>query len=322
MLKINLFGTGQATYNDLPMVDFPNQQPSLLLCFLLLNKQYPHHREHLSALFWGDSPTSIARKRLRNTLWRLGKMFHSVDADMDDYLQVADETISFFNNSDYWLDVEKFLEGIEGCKDISGRNLNPDQALHLEMAVDLYRGDLLESIYEDWLLYDREKYRLQYLNSLNKLMVFHGLNGNYERGLSYGDQILARENTRENVHRQMMWLYAQAGNREAALDQYRRCRQILEDEFGVAPLEKTQSFFQALQKNQFDPRQWPVIPVSRMRTGDMADNSLQPLVRRTLQKLHKLQETIEGTSAELQALERMINQAINRANQNQTETPD
>lgn len=319
MLKISLFGTGQARYNDLPVVDFPNQQPSLLLCYILLNKDHPHHREQLSALFWGDSPTRTARKRLRNTLWRLGKMFQAVDGSLEDYLQVADETIAFIPTGPYWLDFDIFFRQVDSCKDIPGSQLSAAQAAQLESAVSLYQGELLESVYEDWLLYDRERCRMLYLNTLNKLMIHHGLNGNYEQGLSYGEAILARENTREKVHRQMMWLYALAGNREAALSQYRGCCQVLLDEFGVTPMIETHRIFEALQANHFDPRHWAGVPGSGSPVGGIEAHALQPIIQRALQRLKKLQDRLAGTHAELQALEQLIAQALNQTTKNHSE---
>lgn len=322
MLKISLFGTGQANYKDQPIPDFPNQQSYLLFCYLLLHKPYPHHREHLSTIFWGDTITSTSRKRLRNALWRLRKMFESVGLCTDDYLLVADETISFINSSNYWLDIEVFENGVDACKDLSGRDLTVEQATKLESAVELYIGDLLESIYEDWLLYDRERYRLAYLNALNKLMVYHGFSGNYERGLAYGEEILARDSTREKVHRQMMWLYSLADNRNAALAQYKRCRQILREELGVRPMLETQNLYAALLRNEFNPDTWPGNQIRSSISIGMTDSSICTLVRRALQKLNRLQETIEGTSEELHVIEQMINEALTQTVHQQKNIPD
>lgn len=315
MLEIKLFGTGQASYGNQPLLEFPNQQSTLLLCYLLLHKQYPHHREHLSTIFWGDYPTRTARKRLRNALWRLRKTFEPVGVSLDEYLLIADETIAFVNDSAYWLDIEIFEDNTESCKDLSGRELNTDQASQLETAVDLYIGDLLESVYEDWLLYDRERFRISYLNALNKLMVYHGINGNYERGLTYGEAILARDSTREKVHRQMMWLYCLAGNHNAALGQYKRCCEILREELGIRPMVETQKIYEALLRNEFKPQAWPGDQINPLLTEEISDSSIRALVRRALQKLHRLQETIEGTSEELLVIDQMITEALTQTAQ-------
>src|SRR5205085_8093771 len=46
---------------------------------------------------------------------------------------------------------------------------------------------------------------------------------------------------------------AWAGQRGAALHQYRECVQVLEQELGVAPLEATTQLYQAIKENQVPP---------------------------------------------------------------------
>jgi len=144
------------------------------------------------------------------------------------------------------LDVETFENAAAGCKGIAEQDLTGDQALQLEQAHTLYQGDLLEGVYDDWCLIDRERLWLLHLDILKKLMVFHSLHGNYERALAYGQQILRQDATREGVHRHLMWLYWQAGDRGAALAQYKRCVQLLQEELGVAPMAQTTQLYQAI----------------------------------------------------------------------------
>jgi DNA-binding SARP family transcriptional activator len=322
MLKIKLFGTGQAKFKDQAIPDFPNQKSFLLFCYLLIHKQYPHHREHLSTIFWGDSTTSTARKGLRNALWRLRKLLEPNGICLDDYLLIADDSISFINTSEYWLDIEAFEKGTEESKDIAGQDLTPEQASSLETATNYYIGDLLESSYEDWLLYERERYRIDYLNTLNKLMVYHGLNGNFEQGLTYGEKILSRDSTREKVHRQMMWLYSLADNRNAAIAQYKRCKEILRDELGIRPMLETQKIYALLMQNEYRPINWSGVHSLPSGPEHMTDSAVCTLVRQALEKLNKLQETIEGTSIELQMIERMINQSITQTSHKLEESSD
>ena len=322
MFEIKLFGTGQASNNGNSLVDFPNQQPSLLLCYLLLNNHYPHHREHISSIFWGDSPTKTARKRLRNALWRLRNTLKSVGASCDDFLLITDDTISFIDSSDYWLDIEIFENQTECVKGISGGDLIPEQVSKLELAVNLYVGDLLEGCYEDWLLNDREKFRIAYINTLNKLMVYYGKVGNYERGLSCGEKILSQDFTREKVHRQIMQLHFLAGNRDASLAQYHRCREILWDEFGIPPMKDTRTFYELLLRNQLDPKPWSDDFITSSPAESNYEFSIYSLVRSALQKLHRLQETIEDTSSELLQIEQMITEAITNSTQQPENSSD
>jgi DNA-binding SARP family transcriptional activator len=312
MLNINLFGTGEARYYDRPLPGFPTQQPCVLLCHLLLNKTYPHNREHLASLFWSDSPNIQARKSLRNALWRLRQLFQSVGAPPEEYLFITEESVSFINTSSHRLDVELFETSISQCQDISARDLTVEQASNLQSAVDLYKGDLLDSIYADWILYDRERLRLLYLSALNKLMLYHGMHSSYERGLICGERILAYDNSREKVHRQMMWLYYLQGNRTAALAQYKKCHQILQDELGVQPMEETRLLYDQMVHNKFNASHWMVDAESPAPDLNPREGSMHSIAELALKRLHHLQVVIDETSAELRLLERLIDESISR----------
>ncbi len=312
MLSVNLFGTGQARYFDQTLPGFPMQQPCLLLCHLLLNKTYPHNREQLAAIFWGDCQTYLARKSLRNALWRLRQIFQSVGAQLDDYLIVSEDCVSFINASSYRLDVELFENSTRLYQDISARKITADQAADLQAGIDLYVGDLLESVYADWILYDRERLRLLFLTGLNKLMVYHGFHGSYERGLECGKRILAYDNTREKVHRQMMWLYYLQGDRTAALAQFKSCFQILREELGVQPMEETRTLYDQIVHNKFDAAHWMAEDENRVPKRDSQEGSVRSMAELALQRLHHLQAVVDETSAELRLLENLIDESIHR----------
>jgi DNA-binding SARP family transcriptional activator len=272
----------------------------------LLNRRHPHSREHLAAVFWGEYPTSTSRKYLRNTLWRLRRLLESAGAPVDEYLHIGDASVSFCRSCDYVLDIEAF-ETVATCyREVSGRELTAEDAAHLEEAIDLYAGDLLTGTYEDWCLYERERLNILYLNTLGKLMLFHELHGNYERGLAHGRRILACDNTRERVHRRMMRLYWRSGNRGAALAQYKLCAQILYEALGVSPLEETTRLYQQMKYGQYDPTIWAdydAVPAPvRVRTHE----SVPLLTEQALQRLHHLQTTIEQASAELRQIEQQL----------------
>jgi DNA-binding SARP family transcriptional activator len=310
MLKAQLFGTGQAVFRDQPLVGFPNQQCYRLLCYLLLNRHRPHDRERLAAVFWAEYPTASSRSYLRNALWRLRHALQSAGVPVDDYLMVSEDSVCFLSSDHYWLDVEAFDTAIASCEDRAGHELSPAQVACLESAVDLYVGDLLEGVYEDWCLYERERLRLLHLNTLGKLLTHHEHNGTYERGLVYGMRTLARDPTRERAHRQVMRLYWLSGDRSQALEQYRLCVQVLREELGTAPTGRTTLLYRQMLSNQFNPDAW------RVRHGEISpdqpqrEGALQAIVLDALQKLRRLQTMTEQTAAELYEIEHLISKAV------------
>lgn len=310
MLKIDLFGIGQARYYDHPLASFPNQQCHHLLCYLLLNRQHIHHRDRLAAVFWGEYPTTASRKYLRNALWRLRNALQSAGAPVEKYVLITEDSVSFSDSSPYSLDVEDFETTITQYQDIEGQHLTPEQAAHLEEAVDLYVGDLLEGVNEDWCLYDRERLRMLHLNALGKLLVFHELNGTYERGLGYGKQILALDPTREKVHRQIMRLYWLLDDHNEALAQYKTCVQVLREELGIPPMERTRVLYQQMVSNQFKHAGWSIHRHDLLPDRFEPDESVQALASHALERLHRLQAMTEETSAELSQIERLIRKAL------------
>jgi DNA-binding SARP family transcriptional activator len=312
MLEIKLFGTGQAYYCGQTLAGFPNQQCYLLLCYLLLNLHYPHHRERLAAVFWGDYPTYTSRKHLSKALWRLRHALELAGMPADDYLCLNKECVSFVNSSRHWLDIKAFETAITRYQHLAGQALTLEQATKLEEAVDLYVGDLLEGIYEDWCLYDRERLGLLFMDTLCKLMTFHELNGTYEHGLAYGERLLERDITHERVHRQMMRLYWGAGDRGAALAQYKYCVQVLRDELCLAPMDETRNLYEQMTRNQFQPAShFEASPSAAIEPG----HSFQQIAEQALQKLSRLQAITEESSAELRHLKRLIKAALSNSKQ-------
>ncbi len=305
MFRLKFFGPGEAYYFDRPLFYYPRHQAYLLFCYLLLNPERPHSRDQLATMFWGEYPTQISRKYLRNGLWKLRQQLEGVGAPVDRYFLINEDSVSFVGAGQYWLDVDFFNATLTTYQDLPGQSLTPDQAAQLEEAVALYTDDLLVGVYDDWCLYERERFRLLYLRALSKLIAFHENNGTWERGLGYGEKLLARDDTREKVHLQMMRLYWLSGDRNAALAQYKRCAQILRDQLGIAPMKETVTVYQQMLNNQFNPKQSiPGAHFSPVKTADEA--AAQPVAEHAIQKLEQLRQVIEEVNLEMLKIEQIL----------------
>jgi DNA-binding SARP family transcriptional activator len=309
MFRLKFFGPGEAYYNDRPLFYYPRHQAYLLFCYLLLNPERPHSRDQLATMFWGEYPTQISRKYLRNGLWKLRQQLEAVEAPVDRYFLINEDSISFVGAGQYWLDVELFNTTLTSYQDLPGQSLAREQAAQLEEAVALYSDDLLVGVYDDWCLYERERLSLLYLRALGKLMAFHENNGTWERGLGYGERLLARDDTREKVHLQMMRLYWLSGDRNAALAQYKRCAQILRDQLGIAPMKETVAVYQQMLNNQFHPKQSPAsYHLSPSKSED--ETAIQPVAERAIQKLEQLRQVIEEVNVEMLKIEQILHTTL------------
>jgi DNA-binding SARP family transcriptional activator len=305
MLEVNLFGSGAACYYDRPMDGFPGHQSYQVFCYLLLNREHIQNRERLASIFWGNYATHASRKYLRNALWKLRSVFQAVGADLEKYVVVDDDNVFFQKSSPYQLDVEIFERLLASSRSVMGENLNPEQASQLSQAVNLYRGDLLEGVDEEWCLYERERLSLLHLTALSKLMSYHRWNGNFSAGLDYGERILALDDTREHIHREMMLLYWLNREPSAALAQYSRCAQILRDQIGVSPTDETQSMYEKMLHHRFIP------PANLVRTQPILMSDAAPalnddVIENALVRIQHLMRMLEETNQELRGLHELI----------------
>jgi tetratricopeptide (TPR) repeat protein len=122
----------------------------------------------------------------------------------------------------------------------------------LAHAVDLYRGDFLEgfafrgTLFEDWLMAERERLRELALEALARLLAQQRREGAAGPALRTALRLLAVDPLQESVHRTAMRLYAELGRRGSALHQYQVCLGILQTELAVEPEAETRQLYQEI----------------------------------------------------------------------------
>ena len=154
--------------------------------------------------------------------------------------------------ANWWLDVDVFEQAYALCRDLPGKALTDQQASTLEEAVAHYHGDLLETWYQDWCIFERERLQLAYLLMLEKLMGYCEVRQLYTKGMAYGQRVLRHDRAREGAHRQLMRLYFRAGDRTAALRQYDRCVAALAKEFNLQPSQETVALSQQIRADRLE----------------------------------------------------------------------
>ena len=271
-LKIALFGQFQISYNNIALPHLKNRKAQELFAYLLLYREQRHHREFLANLIWEDTNQIQAKNYLRKTIWQLQSILNELDETLsDELLQVDDEWITINPKANLNLDVAQFEEAFTRTQDLSGKKIDSGQLLAVESAIKLYRGNLLEGWYQDWCLFERERFQQMYLGMLDKLMDCCEAHGEWERGLMYGSLILRYDNARERTHRRLMRLFYLSRDRTAALRQFERCKEALQSELGVAPSRLTMKLYRQICK---DPITVPRSTILDALMSEETDQSL------------------------------------------------
>jgi DNA-binding SARP family transcriptional activator len=273
-LQISLFGRVRLTHEDWSKEIKLTHSVQGLLAYLLLHRHRTFSRDVLAALYWGEQSQDKARGSLYSALWRLRTVLEPDGVPSGTYLSSCySSEVGFNHDSPYWLDVAVFEEQITRILDTPYQLLEVGNIEKMESVLQLYSGELLEGFYDDWALRERERLRSLYLNALTYLMRYQKFHGNYEKGLTYGRKILELDPLREEIHREMMWLYVESGQRALALRHYETCRDILKTELNVQPMEETQSLYAKIH--------------SRGGSGQLGKTNESMTLQEILQQLHQ-----------------------------------
>jgi DNA-binding SARP family transcriptional activator len=235
-LRIYLFGGLNVYRGEQPLPGFPTQKSRGLFAYLALNHGRSHSRSTLVGRFWGDSPETVARKNLRTDIWRIRTVLEPNGVEPGSCLTVCQDEVSLSGSMDHWLDIHAFEDGLDQA---GGREPDDRAAGLLRHAVELYRGDLLEGVYDDWCIFERERLRLRYLDALDRLIRYHEARGDWTDAAAYAQRLLASDSLREHVHRAVIRCHLALGDRAAALRQFDGCARLLRQELEVDPSPET-----------------------------------------------------------------------------------
>ena len=245
VLNIFLFGTVRIISPTRQSEVKVTRTSQMLLAFLLLQRHRPQPRDLLADLLWGEQSQERARSCLNTALWRLRRILEEAEVESVIYLLTNSlGDISFNIESNYWLDVANFEEQMYHILGQPVESLTVADTQLLQETLELYRGDLMEGFYDDWVLRERDRLRNLYVCGLTRLMQYFRFHGAFEKGITQALKILELEPLREEIHCELIGLYLKNGQRALAARQYEYCCQVLKQELDIQPSDETRRLYQ------------------------------------------------------------------------------
>jgi len=253
-LDLYLFGTPR-TEIDSQAVNIPRRKAIALFAYLALTGR-GHNRDALATLLWPENGQSSARAELRRTLWVLNHTLGKGWLVTDRETAGLNPELNATSGAGLWLDVVEFQRQLKACEahEHLSTETCPDCIPYLESAVDLYTDHFMAGFslpdspaYDEWQFFQTESLRSQLASALVRLSTHYSTVGDHDVAITYARRWLKLDPFHEPAHQQLMTLFAQSGQRAAALRQYETCRQVLADEFGVEPGDETQSLYQRIR---------------------------------------------------------------------------
>ncbi len=239
-LEVCAFGKLTLSHQAHRVAHFPTRQTEELLGFLLVHPHQQHSREKLIALLWPQVIIDNGRHRFSIILSRLRASFKQIQLPFSDYIHTSRDWVLFDPERPFTFDRDQFIAGCQhGFQ-------TKDTAIQENILLDtlaLYRADLMEGIYANWCLAERERLSRLRLRALGRLMYCTMQRHAYAEAIEFGHIILQEDPLREEAHRALMLCYQQQGRLDLANQQFTQCANLLQTELDTLPLPETISLY-------------------------------------------------------------------------------
>ncbi len=249
-LRVNLLGHLQVSLGGVRVTQWPGHKAKLLFTYLCFHHTRRISRDLLMEKFWPCSSSDSARNSLNVSIHSLRRWFGE-SLGKSEVICYEDECYYFHPRLEIILDTEEFYRLWRQGQMIEREKGYAEALPTYEAAAKLYHGDFLEEYpYETWTELDRDNLREIYLLILDRISNHYALDGKPEVAITLCEEILGKDNCREDVYRRMMKCYVRIGQRDRAVKIYRKCNQILREELGVEPCQETQEFYEKICSSQ------------------------------------------------------------------------
>jgi predicted ATPase/DNA-binding SARP family transcriptional activator len=255
-LKLLLLGSPRLEREGVPL-ELERRKALALLAYLAVTGE-AQPRGTLATLLWPNHDESQGHAYLRRALWTLKQALGAQQ------VAIGRERIGLASSPDplsdsaqlLWLDVAHFRRLLALCDthDHLPSEIYPACLPPLAEAVALYRADFMAGFtlpnnleLDEWQFFQAESLRRDLAGALERLVHGHSAQGEFEQAIPYARRWLALDSLHEPAQRCLMQLYAQAGQRAAALRQYEECQRLLAAELGGSPEQETTALYEAIK---------------------------------------------------------------------------
>ena len=267
-LRVRFFGHFEILCDDELITLGRNGKALTILKYLLAHRSRPVSQDHLMGWLWPHSNLKKARWSLNSAIHTLRKLLSECPAAaassssssssggsptnyITNYVILEEGYYRMCSEVQVVSDVDDFDEYYEEGRRLHTQGTLEGAAGYFERAIALYRGDyLVEDLYEDWTMVERERLCNAYIDMLGRLAHYYYQTGKHQESIRACYRVLEKDRCHEHSYRMLMRSYSCLGLRGRALRQYRICERILRQEYGRAPSLETQALYRSVAVGQ------------------------------------------------------------------------
>jgi DNA-binding SARP family transcriptional activator len=199
--------------------------------------------------FWPNSTPNSARNSLNVAVHGVRRALRAA-ADVP-VVVLSRGTYRLHPDVRLWLDVEEFERHVGRGRVLEEANEPTRATAEYELAASLYQGDFLaDDPYQEWPVLLRERLRLAYLDTLDRLSHRYFTLAQYASCAALCQQIIELDSCREDAHCRLMRCYNRQGQPYLALRQFSICVEALQVELGVEVTPATIELHEHIRDHQ------------------------------------------------------------------------
>jgi two-component SAPR family response regulator len=216
------------------------KKPLLLLKALIALGGMDIREEDLADTLWPEAEGDSGHNVFTTTLFRLRKMLGN-----DRAVLLTNGRVSI-NDQICWVDVWAFERLCKRAEILAERTPGGTRPTELRQiaakAACLYRGQFLQTDPDKgWAITTRERLKGRYLRLISRMARLCEQAGEYEESAGYYRKGLESDPLAEELYQGLMASCIRLGRHAEALTAYRRCRDVLKAELGIAPSPRTEA---------------------------------------------------------------------------------
>lgn len=229
--RIEMMGTFCLKIGTFEIHHFQTQKTALLTSILAYPPISLQLREHLVDSLWPDVTLAVGLNRLSQALAWLRSQTEKRCA-FDDKLLITDRQFVRFNHALISSDVDDF----DLAAQIAMYKRNGLFSIEkIQIAEQLYKGELLPGYYEDWILRERERLLTVYLTLLHHLIQYSKQTADYDRAVEYARKAVAVDPLEEQHYVDLIKLHIANGQELNAKRCFHDLGEILRDKLDQVP---------------------------------------------------------------------------------------
>lgn len=254
-LQINLLGPPELRWEN-QLLHVNRRIPRTLLFYLASQDNFVG-RGKLLTLFWEDSPSEVARRRLREALSRIRSAIPERDAIVISNDLVGLDTTKSYVDQRHFLDLLKSI-GNQPWMIPEDQQLPENTIQSMIHAVDIWRGSqFLEGakipssrVLDDWWQRTNQHLVRIKIRLSARICDQYRVSGQLEEALSYARKALESDNLNEDLHLKVINLLVDMGDDQEARNHYASVAKIFNEELDTQPSPRLVSVYRQIQKSR------------------------------------------------------------------------